>query len=150
MTSLAAISIDLFGNDAPFNTTMDRAIGRATNNGTRAGAQFGSSFGVGFSSPLLNAIGGVNAALGGLQTLAGFAINVSGMNVAAQFGDFRRQFAGITGDVQKGNKIFEEFVGLANSTNFDVPDVVKFGLFKAGQTGDAGAAVGQTQNVLDT
>ncbi|MES2459856.1 MAG: hypothetical protein V4671_04675, partial [Armatimonadota bacterium] len=148
-TTLAAMAIDLLGNDAPFNATMDRAVNRAGAQGNRAGASFGSSFATGFSSPILNAISGINSAIGGIQTIGSLVLDVSGMRTNAVFGNYRRQLVGIAGDVGIASRAFKGLQNIAGNSNFDTDAVVSLGLKYAGKDGDVMGAVGKTQNVID-
>ena len=142
---LASIVVDILGDDSALRQTMNQSVNFAKS----AGDRVGSAFSLGFNNPILNAVASVDQLVGGVQQLVRLTTQLSGMQVAAEFGQFRRQLVGIAGDANKASRAFKGLQDIANNSNFDADQIMKFGVRQAGRTGDVGGAVNQTQKLVD-
>lgn len=143
--TLAQIAVSFVADTTQLDAAMNGIISRSQYMGGRAGASFGGSY----RSGVLNAIAGLNNLVGGGRTLLATLGDVTGSNVAAQYGYLRRQLVGITGDANQAERAFQRLRKVAADTNFDLDQVFGLTVKIGGRTGDMDRAVKDTQAIVD-
>lgn len=141
----AAFLVELGCDPSQLRSGLRRGVADARTAGDAAG----NAFGIGFNNRLLNAVAGVGDLLRGAKESLRFAGIVSGSQVAAEFGQYRRQLQFIAGDANKAEAAFRSLQKTAQTSNFDTGQVAQFGVNLAGRTGDVAGAARQVQQVVD-
>lgn len=141
----AAFLVELGCDPSGLRSGLRRGVADARTAGDAAG----NAFGIGFNNRLLNAVAGVGDLLRGAKESLRFAGIVSGSQVAAEFGQYRRQLQFIAGDANKAEAAFRSLQKTAQTSNFDTGQVAQFGVNLAGRTGDVAGAARQVQQVVD-
>ena len=111
---------------ARLQSRMRQGMG-STSTMTQAGQSVGSSFAVGFSSPILNAIGAIHSAMYGLKDIGQLIGTATGFNMAANLGAIQSSISALLKDTRQGAQITGQLHQLALESPFGVEDFAGVG-----------------------
>jgi uncharacterized membrane protein len=111
---------------ARLQSRMRQSMG-STSTMTQVGQSVGSSFAVGFSSPILNAIGAIHSAMYGLKDIGQLVGTVTGFTMAANLGAIQSGISALLKDTRQGAQITSQLHQLALESPFGVEDFAGIG-----------------------
>lgn len=124
-TAFSAIEQDQERAMARLQQRMRESSRQAMGNSSsmaQAGQTVGSSFAIGFSNPILNAIGAIHSAMYGLKDIGQIMGTVTGFSMAANLGGIQSGISALLKDTRMGAQIASQLQQLAMETPYGVED----------------------------